>query len=186
MWGASHSHAQLTTGRSAVVSPQSVASPDPSPRDPLEVLRTYVSENGLKFTRQRELIAEVFFAASGHLTVEDLLDHVRKQDPQVSLATVYRTMKLLTECGLADAHRFGDRQVLYEPSEGEEEHHDHIICVVCGKIVEFFDEELEDRQELIAEKHGFRLERHRMELYGSCKDCLEDAQKGHRRTSRAR
>lgn len=141
--------------------------------DPIAVLREYVSENGLKFTRQRELIAEVFFEASGHLTVEDLLEQVRKQDPQVSLATVYRTMKLLTECGLADAHRFGDRHVRYEPSEGEDEHHDHIICNDCGKIVEFFDERLEVRQDEIAADHGFELVKHRMELYGSCikKDC---------------
>ncbi|MEL6185539.1 MAG: transcriptional repressor, partial [Myxococcota bacterium] len=167
--------------------PSWVSSSDPSPRDPLEVLREYVSENGLKFTRQRELIAEVFFEASGHLTVEDLLEQVRKQDPQVSLATVYRTMKLLTECGLADAHRFGDRQVLYEPSEGDDEHHDHIICTDCGKIVEFFDESLEKRQDTIAETHGFRLQHHRMELYGACTrvDC-EGKEASSRRSSRPR
>lgn len=139
-----------------------------SAREPIEVLRQYVADNGLKFTRQRELIAEAFFSAGGHLSVEDLLERVRAQDPQVSLATVYRTMKLLTECGLADAHRFGDRQVLYEPSEGEDEHHDHIICVDCGKIVEFFNARLEKLQDDIAAEHGFSLTQHRMELYGSC------------------
>lgn len=138
--------------------------------EPLEVLRAYVSTNGLKFTRQRELIAEVFFSTGGHLTVEDLLEHVREQDPQVSLATVYRTMKLLTECGLADAHRFGDRHVLYEPNESDDEHHDHIICLTCGKIVEFFNNNLERLQEEISQKHGFTLKDHRMELYGTCTD----------------
>ena len=138
---------------------------------PLEALRAYVAQHGLKFTRQRELIAETFFAAGEHLTVEDLLDKVRESDPQVSLATVYRTMKLLTECGLADAHRFGDRHVRYEPADTDEEHHDHIICDRCGKIVEFYNPRLEQLQDDIAGAHGFRLVRHRMELYGICSDC---------------
>lgn len=145
-----------------------------SSEEPLDVLRSYVAKNGLKFTRQRELISEVFFKAGGHLKVEDLLERVREVDPQVSLATVYRTMKLLTECGLAEAHSFGDGHTRYEPSEGDDEHHDHIICKDCGRIVEFFNPELEALQEQIAEKHGFELAGHRMDLYGSCnqgRDC---------------
>ncbi len=136
----------------------------------LETLRAYVAKNGLKFTRQRELIADVFFRAGGHLKVEDLLERVRQADPQVSLATVYRTMKLLTECGLAEPHRFGDGHTRYEPSEGEDEHHDHIICTECGRIIEFFNPELEALQESIASAHGFIVTRHRMELYGTCGD----------------
>lgn len=161
-----------------------MAATEANTRDPLDVLREYVASNGLKFTRQRELIAEVFFGEAGHLTVEDLLERVREQDPQVSLATVYRTMKLLTECGLADAHRFGDRHVRYEPSEGEDEHHDHIICTECGKIVEFFNPRLERLQEEIAVEHGFNLTEHRMELYGTCiqSDC--DGKKPRRRKRR--
>ncbi len=156
--------------------------PEASPREAIDTLRAYVASNGLKFTRQRELIAEVFFRAGGHLTVEDLLDRVREEDPQVSLATVYRTMKLLTECGLAEAHRFGDRQVRYEPNEGDDEHHDHIICRDCGKIVEFFNPILEELQETIAAEHGFRLTEHRMELYADCvaPDCGEKTKKKHR------
>lgn len=135
---------------------------------PLEALRAYVAKNGLKFTKQRELIAEVFFAAQGHLTAEDLLEHVRKHDNQVSLATVYRTMKLLTDCGLANPHRFGERQTVYEPSETDEEHHDHIICRDCGKIFEFVDDRIEKLQDEVASKHGLELVSHRMELYGRC------------------
>ncbi|MBX2814032.1 MAG: transcriptional repressor [Myxococcales bacterium] len=145
-----------------------MAETENSSTEPLDILRAYVSNQGLKFTRQRELIAEVFFRAGGHLTVDDLLEHVREHDPQVSLATVYRTMKLLTECGLAETHRFGDRHVLYEPSEADGEHHDHIICLDCGKIVEFYNDRLEQLQEKIATSHGFTLENHRMELYGTC------------------
>ena len=176
-------------GRSlrCVIENATVSGTEITSSEPLDVLREYVSNNGLKFTRQRELIAEVFFRAGGHLTVEDLLERVREHDPQVSLATVYRTMKLLTDCGLADAHRFGDRHVRYEPNEGEDEHHDHIICIECGKIVEFLNPKLERLQDKIAEEHGFRLERHRMELYGACtqEDCegkKPSQQKGRRRT----
>lgn len=134
------------------------------------MLRDYVARNGLKFTRQRELIADVFFKSGGHLKVEDLLERVREVDPQVSLATVYRTMKLLTECGLAEPHRFRDGHTRYEPSEGEDEHHDHLICTVCGRIVEFYNSDIERLQEQIAASFGFRVTHHRMELYGSCED----------------
>ena len=149
-------------------------------QDPREVLRDYVSKNGLKFTKQRELIADVFFTSEGHLRVEELLEKVREQDAQVSLATVYRTMKLLTDCGLAHPHRFGERQTVYEPTEGDEEHHDHIICVDCGKIVEFVDDRIEELQEQAAERNGFKLTTHRMELYGNCVrlDCPERSKEG--------
>ncbi|MEM1025912.1 MAG: Fur family transcriptional regulator [Myxococcota bacterium] len=138
--------------------------------EPLEILRDYVAKNGLKFTRQRELIADVFFRAGGHLKVEDLLEEVRKEDPQVSLATIYRTMKLLTECGLAEPHRFGDGHTRYEPSDAEDEHHDHLICTECGHIIEFFNQQLETLQEAIAASHGFEVHDHRMEMYGTCKN----------------
>ncbi len=136
-------------------------------------LRKYVQKNGLKFTKQRELIADVFFQSQGHLTAEDLLDRVRKEDSQVSLATVYRTMKLLTDCGLANPHHFGERQTVYEPSETGEDHHDHIICQDCGKIFEFMNEQIEDLQDKIAAGYGLELTTHRMELYGKCtrQDC---------------
>lgn len=136
----------------------------------MDILREYVAQNGLKFTRQRELIAEVFFQAEGHLNAEEVLERVRKEQPQVSLATVYRTMKLLTECGLAESHRFGERQTLYEPAPEEDDHHDHIICTDCGKITEFYDQRIEALQERIAEKRGFVVTHHRMELYAECTD----------------
>ena len=140
-------------------------------QDPREVLKEYVAKHGLKLTRQRELIADVFFAAEGHLKVEVLLERVREKDPNVSLATVYRTMKLLTECGLAAPHRFGDASVVYEPADHDDEHHDHLICTKCGKIVEFFNEEIEALQDGVAAAHGFEVTHHRMELYGLCRDC---------------
>lgn len=142
--------------------------PEEHADNPMESLREYVAKNGLKFTKQRELIAEVFFNTTEHLTAEDLLEKVREHDSQVSLATVYRTMKLLTDCGLANPHRFGERQTVYEPSESDDDHHDHIICRDCGKIFEFMDERIERIQDEVAQKHGLKLVSHRMELYGRC------------------
>jgi Fur family ferric uptake transcriptional regulator len=148
--------------------------------EPLEVLRAYIVENGLKSSRQREVIAETFFKAGGHLRVEELLDRVRAIDSRIGQATVYRTMKLLTQCGLAEAHQFGDGHTVYEPVEEPEEHHDHLICTKCGAIVEFYSEKIEALQSDIARQHGYAVTSHKMELYGICPTCLE------REKSRAR
>ena len=107
-------------------------------------------ERGLKSTAQRDDIAKVFFASSEHLSVEELHAAVKKVNPRVGYATVYRTLKLLKEIGLADERHFDDGQARYEPTEAQEQHHDHIICQRCGKIVEFNSEELEKLQERIA------------------------------------
>ena len=134
-------------------------------------------ERGLKSTSQRDDIARVFFAAEGHLSIEELYTAVKRINPRVGYATVYRTLKLLKETGLAVERRFEDGQARYEPAEEETQHHDHIICERCGKIVEFASQELERLQERIARFLGFVVGRHRMELYGVCADCREG--KGH-------
>ena len=130
----------------------------------IELLRAYISREGLKYSRQREIIAEVFFGLEGHHSVDTLLQRVRAVDARVSQATIYRTMKLLTECGLADARQFLEGYTLYEPSGAEIGHHDHLICTGCGKIVEFMDERIEKLQEEVAQKHGFSVTDHKMEL----------------------
>jgi Fur family transcriptional regulator, ferric uptake regulator len=145
-------------------------------RDPQEILRAYIAKHGLKTSRQRELIAEVFFAAGGHMSIDELLDRVRKQDPHVGQATVYRTMKLLAKCGLAEARQFGDGHTRYEPNLDEEEHHDHLICTSCGKIVEFHNPQIEELQVRVAKHHGFLVTHHKMELYGLCADCRKKQQ----------
>ncbi len=137
----------------------------------IELLRAYISREGLKYSRQREIIAEVFFGLEGHLSVDTLLQRVRAVDERVSQATIYRTMKLLTECGLADARQFLEGYTLYEPSGDEIGHHDHLICTACSKIVEFMDERIERLQEEVAQKHGFSVTDHKMELYGLCEEC---------------
>lgn len=139
----------------------------PSPTD---ALCAYISERGLKHSRQRERIAQAFFAMSGHVTVEQLVVRCRRDDPRVSVATVYRTMKLLAECGLATARQFGDGQTRYEAAAGRA-HHDHLICTGCGDIVEFANERIEALQALVARRHGFEVESHRLELYGRCAKC---------------
>jgi Fur family ferric uptake transcriptional regulator len=130
-------------------------------------------ERGLKSTSQRDDIAKIFFQADKHLSVEELHAAVKKVNPRVGYATVYRTLKLLKECGLADERHFDDGQARYEPAAAEHQHHDHIICERCGKIVEFNSEELEKLQDRIARFLGFVVSRHRMELYGICAECRE-------------
>jgi Fur family transcriptional regulator, ferric uptake regulator len=144
-------------------------------RDPERdaVLARYMSEKGLKSTRQRSLIIDTFFEAHGHLSVEEVWSQVRARNPRVSVATVSRTMKLLAESGLAHARNFGDGQTRYEPAMGKD-HHDHLICTRCGAIVEFENDRIEVMQEAVARKHGFKVTSHKMELYGLCKSCQRE------------
>lgn len=135
-----------------------------------EVLQKYMAERGLKSTRQRHLIVDTFFDAAGHWSVEDVWSKVRLTDSRVSVATVYRTMKLLAECGLAHARNFGDGQTRYEAAVGRK-HHDHLICTRCGAIVEFENDRIEAMQDVVARKHGFKVTSHKMELYGLCRNC---------------
>ena len=134
------------------------------------LLARFMADHGLKSTRQRTLIVETFFASEGHLSVEELWDKVRSTDARVSVATVYRTMKLLSESGLAHARNFGDGQTRYEAAVGRH-HHDHLICTNCGTIVEFENDKIETMQDAVARRHGFKVTSHKMELYGLCKNC---------------
>ena len=134
------------------------------------LLDKYMTERGLKSTRQRALIMEAFFGSDGHLSVEELWSKVRKHDARVSVAMVYRTMKLLSESGLAHARNFGDGQTRYEAAIGRH-HHDHLICTNCGKIIEFENDRIEALQDVVARRHGFKVTSHKMELYGLCREC---------------
>jgi Fur family ferric uptake transcriptional regulator len=138
--------------------------------DPREVLRRYIVKHGLKSSRQRDLVAEVFFRAGGHLRVEELLEKVREVNARVSQATVYRTVKILRDSGLAAARHFSEGETRYETSD-EARHHDHLICTRCGRIVEFVNERIEDLQRRVARAHGFAVSAHRLELYGLCPRC---------------
>src|SRR5579863_872014 len=108
--------------------------------------RDYLRKKGLKTTQQREAIVDAFLRSSGHVNLEDLLSNARRKHPSVGLATVYRTVKLLEEAGIAEARHFGPGQTLYEVSEGRA-HHDHLICDACGFIIEFENDEIEQLQD---------------------------------------
>ncbi len=141
--------------------------------DRQDALRSFFTKNGMKNSRQRELIAATFFNVEGHLSIDELLERVRAEDPRVGLATVYRTMKLLAKAGLAEVRRFGDGQTRYEQAHADTEHHDHLICTSCGKIVEFVNPEIEALQARVAAQHGFVVQQHKMELYGVCAGCRD-------------
>jgi len=132
---------------------------------------TFLADNGLRLTHQRRTIARVFFAQDGHFNMEDLHQLVRQEDSNVGQATIYRTLKLLVESGLAKASRFGGDTARYEVAE--EMHHDHLICLGCGIIVEFVNAMIETLQDRIAEEHHFTMLDHTMELYGLCSTCIK-------------
>ena len=122
------------------------------------------AEKGLRITEQRRVIARVLGESEDHPDVEALHARAAAVDPGISIATVYRTVRLFEEAGLLERHEFGDGRSRYEAAS--EEHHDHLIDVETGNVVEFVDDELEALQKQIAERLGFRLVDHRMELYG--------------------
>ena len=127
-------------------------------------LEQLCADKGLRITEQRRVIARVLSEADDHPDVEMVHERANKIDPGISIATVYRTVRLFEEAGILDRHDFGDGRARYEAAP--EAHHDHLIDVETGKVVEFVDPELEALQKQIAEKLGYRLVDHRMELYG--------------------
>jgi Fur family ferric uptake transcriptional regulator len=135
-----------------------------------EALSRYLDEHQLKHTRQRDAVLEVFLETTGHITSEELHERVRKRHRGIGYTTVYRTMKILCEAGLAVERHFEDGVTRYEIPH---EHHDHLVCVRCGRIVEFECSMIESAQDRIASEYGFRLLRHRHELYGHCPLCRE-------------
>ena len=122
------------------------------------------ADKGLRITEQRRVIAKVLSDSEDHPDVELLHSRASAVDPKISIATVYRTVRLFEEAGILDRHDFGDGRARYEAAP--EAHHDHLIDVETGRVVEFVDPELEALQKQIAEKLGYRLVDHRMELYG--------------------
>ena len=121
-------------------------------------------EKGLKMTEQRRVIARVLSEATDHPDVEQVYRRATKIDPRISIATVYRTVKLFEEASILTRHDFGDGRARYE--EAPQEHHDHLIDMNSGEVIEFVDEEIERLQEKIAKRLGYRLVDHRLELYG--------------------
>lgn len=137
---------------------------------PHQAFTAYLQEHRLKITPQRRLILDIFLLEPGHVSSEELYAKVKKRDASIGQATVYRTLKLLAGCGLAEAVSFADGITRYEPHFGVD-HHDHLICEGCGQTIEIVDPVIERRQVELAAKYGFSLARHKMDLYGQCPDC---------------
>jgi len=143
--------------------------PDLSSEQAMAVFRERLKEHGLKSTAQRDDIARVFFQLGRHISAEELYAEVKKVNPHVGYATIYRTLKLLKECELVYERHFDDLQARYEIVT--KRHHDHFICERCGKIIEFENQRIERLQQIVARDLGALLTRHKMELYGLCADC---------------
>jgi Fur family ferric uptake transcriptional regulator len=133
-------------------------------------LRQLLRERGLKATRQRDEIVRALREGGSHVTVDELYQQVRRRNPRIGYATVYRTLRLLAESGWASARQFGERTARFE-HRAEGEHHDHLICRDCGKITEFENDRLEALQNQIARQEGFRVLEHKLEIYGYCRAC---------------
>lgn len=122
------------------------------------------AEKGMRMTDQRRVVARVLSQSQDHPDVEELYRRASAVDPHISLATVYRTVRLFEEAGVVERHDFGDGRSRYE--EATDDHHDHLINMKTGEVIEFFDEEIESLKNKIAERLGFNLVGHKLELYG--------------------
>lgn len=140
------------------------------------IVEQALRESGFRWTNQRALIVREALATHDHFTAEELLDLCRKKDPKVSRATVYRTLTVLEDKGFVEGLETGDGGRRFEHVLGHE-HHDHMVCTECEKILEFRDDELERRQELAAKRVGFLIQRHSLRLYGTCKQCQQEQRK---------
>lgn len=139
---------------------------------PQHIFFEYLRKNKMVATEQRRIVLEVFLEASEHCSSEDLYQEISKRDSTISSATVYRTVKLLVDSGIAEQMSFGDGVVRYE-SRFNRQHHDHLVCIKCGKKVDVVDKRIEKLQHYLAEKYGFTLNSHKMILYGICPDCRD-------------
>ena len=140
---------------------------------PLRLFRRYLKEQGLPVTRQREAIAQVVFSTDGHLSVEEIETTLREKGNRIGKATIYRTLDLLVRSRLVVEHDFGEGFKRYENRLSQEPVHEHLICLECGRVIEFQSWEVQDVQARITQRHGFKPTRHTLEIYGLCRECQE-------------
>ncbi|MFQ5544014.1 MAG: Fur family transcriptional regulator [Nitrospiria bacterium] len=139
------------------------------------LLEEHISRNHLKITKERKAVLKAFLEAERHITVEKLYRNMKDQGSSIGLATVYRSLNIFCESGLAERHQFGEKQTLYELTCNVR-HHDHLICQQCSRILEFENKEIEKLQEKVAKQHKFSIFNHKLELYGICADCAKENQ----------
>jgi Fur family ferric uptake transcriptional regulator len=133
----------------------------------------YLREHGLPVTQQREAVAEVLFSSSSHLSVDDIEQQLRRSGERIGKATIYRTLDLLVKSHLAEEHDFGEGFKRYEHRLSRQPVHEHLICLECGKVIEFRSAEVQEVETRVSAEYGFRPSKHRLEIYGLCSDCQE-------------
>ena len=138
----------------------------------LRAFLDFLRKKDLKFTSQRELILKAVFTGHRHFTADQLFEEVRRKDRTISRATVYRTLALLAEANLVEANDFDRGQLFYERKFGYE-HHDHLICIDCGKIIEFKNQEIERIQDQVTQGYAFKPLYHRHQIFGQCHGCCK-------------
>jgi Fur family ferric uptake transcriptional regulator len=136
----------------------------------MQLFSTYLKKNGLKMTHQREVVVESFLKSEGHLSTDELYQLVKKKDNKVGFTTVFRTLKALTDCGLARETDLMDGRTRFEHLYNRPHHH-HIVCMECNRTIEFLSPELEQLQEQIVSKYRFKSMRHQLQIFGVCSDC---------------
>ena len=143
----------------------------------LDIVEKRMREAGYRWTHQRRLIARVALTSHSHFSAEELLDMCRQQEREVSRATVYRTLTMMEKAGFVEGLDTGDGGRKFEHVLGHK-HHDHMVCIECGAIIEFVDEQLEHRQEVAAKRNGFHITSHSLKLFGVCRDCFGKKERG--------
>lgn len=136
----------------------------------LERFRIYLRAHGHPVTPQRMRVAEVLMGTHHHISAEEILARLKERRRGIGKATVYRTLDLLREAGIVREHDFGEGFKRYEPQSARP-HHEHLVCIRCGKVIEFVSQEIEKVERDIAALHGFRPTRHKVEIYGLCEEC---------------
>jgi len=139
----------------------------PDPR--LTRWAAFTAERGLKVTRQRQVVLDVFLSSGGHVSIDEVVREAALVFPAIGYVTVYRTLKLFVEAGIAVSHDFGDGCVRYEAVVATGEHHDHLHCRQCGRVVEFVSPAIEAAQSVVATGLGFSLVDHRLDLWADCR-----------------
>ena len=135
-----------------------------------KIFQGYLRSKGLKSTHQREILVDLFLQADKHYSIEELYHEAQKEDNRIGYSTVYRTLKLLVEAGLAEERQFSGGVTRFELVH-RGKHHDHLICIKCGRIIEFTNDRIEKLQEVVAKKHNFKITDHKCEIYGYCSRC---------------
>ena len=130
----------------------------------------YLRDNSYLVTRQRKRIAEILFNTAGHLSVEDIQTLLRQKKISASIASIYRTLEVLIKSNLVVQHRFGKRFKRFEAVR-RDKHHDHLVCLHCGKVLEFKNDIIENLQIEVAREHNFNIINHKLDIYGFCSKC---------------